>query len=544
MLSIVASEPGAHKVGPIQFDGQLCLVGPSQIALANATRLTCGEVLMSSTAPVAVDLDFATGRGVAICERDTVLTLPCAEEGDVVVNGEVVAPPRGNGRVTLSLPRGRHVFDLPALKPGAEALVKAKAALAEVAALALVAKEPNAAAQPPATRWQWAKAKGAINALAVGRLEANGPAYVVAASADGHVYALTNTGKKAWSFAANSPVNDVLVADLDADGNAEIVAACDNTRVYCLDPLGKKLWEFSNKGFEIKRQLPGEYGTGRYVAGDGEFIVVRAADLDGDGKLEVLAGSNTFKHGARRVFGTLFALSREGQVLWHTYQSGGNPSSLDLADMDGDGRPEIALATGGPTYARSNYLLTPQGEMIHRYRNPYGPERIRFVRPGANAAPMIVTADERSGVVSAFDAVEPFGRKWTFPTGAFRVAALVAVDLDGDGAQEAVVVTLDGDVYAFRIGDGRVLWRATVAAPLSAACLVPGASPRIVVGASDGTLARVSATGAVAMLGSVGAGVRSLCVGDLDGDAAAAVVVGTDRAQVLVLGELRGGTGR
>jgi len=251
----------------------------------------------------------------------------------------------------------------------------------------------------------------------------------------------------------------------------------------------------------------------------------------------VLAGSKTFKHGAHRVFGTLFALSCDGKVLWHTYQSGGNPSSLDLADVDGDGRPEIALATGGPTYARSNYLLTPQGEMVHRYRNPYGPERICFVRQSAGSPRMLVTADERSGAVSAFDAAEPFGKKWTFPTAAFRVAAVEAVDLDGDGAQEAVVVTLDGDVYAFRIGAGRVLWRASVPAPLSAACVVPSTTPSIVVGGLDGTLARVSPAGAVTVLGKAAAGVRSLLAADVDGDGAAEVVVGTDRGQVLVLGE-------
>ena len=55
------------------------------------------------------------------------------------------------------------------------------------------------------------------------------------------------------------------------------------------------------------------------------------------------------------------------------------------------------------------------------------------------------------------------------------------------------------------------------------------------IGGIDGTVARVSASGSVALLGKVGAGVRCLSAADVDGDGIAEVVAGTDAGDVWVV---------
>ena len=516
------------------FEAALCIIAPTRFAAANAQSLVCGQRLMQSSAPVSVDLDLRTGRGVALCETDVTLSLPCGDGGSVLLDGVTVEVVRSDGYARLFLLPGRHVLDLPPLLADAGLLTEARAALDGLAQPASAAAEakPAPPSEEPATAWKWQDAKGAINAVAAGPLESEGEPHVAVASADGTLYMLSPAGKKIWHFSPGKPLNDVLIDDLDGDGESEIVTCCDNYRVYCLDREGKVKWEFNNQRIEIRRQLPGEYGVGRYIPPEGEFIIARAADLDGDGKKEVVAGSKTFQHGSRRVFGTLFAIAHDGKVVWHTYQSGGNPSALDIVDVDGNGRPEIAVATGGPTYARSNYLLTSQGQLIHRYGNPYGPELIRFVRLDASRTPVLVTADERSGAVSVFETASPYSRKWAFPTGAFKVVGLEAVDTDGDGAEEAVVVTLDGDVYAFNgKTPGRLLWRRTIDGPLAAACRVPGETETtpsaIAVGGINGTLALVSRAG-ISVLGKTGRGVRRLTAHDINGDGVAELLVGLE----------------
>lgn len=539
MLSFAAGSSTKTQLrDDLTFEAAMCVIAPTRFAAANARSIVCGEKLMQSTAPVSVDLDLRTGKGVALCETDVTLSLPCGDGGPAILDGETVEVERSDGLAHLSLPPGRHVLDLPPVPADSELLAETRAALDALTqpASAVAEGKPAPVPEEPATVWKWQGAKGAVNALATGPLESEGLPHVAVASADGTLYMLSPEGKKVWHFSPGKPLNDVLIDDLDGDGEAEIVTCCDNYRVYCLSSEGNTKWELNNQKFEIRRRLPGEYGVSRYVPAEGEFIIARVVDLDGDGRKEVIAGSKTFQHGSHRVFGTLFAIAHDGKILWHTYQSGGNPTSLDIADADGNGRPEIALATGGPTYARSNYLLTAKGQLIHRYGNPYGPELIRFIRSDASRPPTLVSADERSGVVSAFDAVPPYSKKWAFPTGAFKIVGLEAVDIDGDGAEEAMVATLDGDVYAFSEGTpDRLLWRRTLNHPLSAACIVPGraeaAPPAVAVGSIDGTLALVSHT-SMSILGKTGNKVRCLSAHDINGDGVTEVLVGSENGHV------------
>ena len=557
MLSFAGTSLADRKLGEdVAFRAAACVITPSRFAAANADLVVCGEQLFKSDRPVSIELDLTSGLGAAVCDAPAVLWLPCREDGPILLDGVEIQAERGEGLVKLAVAAGRHVFELPPFGPDHDLFASITRPLL---ALAWPSKpSPDAALATDAsqlgfsrealTLWKWKGAAGRINAIAAAPLKPKARPHIAVASADGALYLLSDTGKTAWSFRPGRPLNDVVVADLDRDGKAEIVTCCDDYRVYCLDAAGKKKWEFNNQKFEIKRQLPGEYGVGRYVPGAGEFIIVRAVDLDGDGTKEVLAGSNTFRHGRHRVFGTLFALAHDGKVLWHTYQSGGNPSSLDFGDVDGDGRIEIALATGGPTYARSNYLLSAQGELIHRYRNPYGPEHIRFVRVDSSGRASLVTADERTGMISVFDAAAPYTRKWTFPTGAFKVQALHAADLDGDGTEEAVVITLDGSVYALNAkAPGRMLWRRALDRPLAAACVIPAANkeslPLICVGGVDGSLALVSPSG-VRALGRAAGAIQCMTAADIDGDGQAEPVAATEDGQVWVLKLPAGATAR
>ncbi len=63
---------------------------------------------------------------------------------------------------------------------------------------------------------------------------------------------------------------------------------------------------------------------------------VSAADLAGDGRLELVFGSEK---------GVFYVLSPEGQALWHENVEGGISHPPVIADLDGDGASELIVAT-------------------------------------------------------------------------------------------------------------------------------------------------------------------------------------------------------
>jgi hypothetical protein len=207
-----------------------------------------------------------------------------------------------------------------------------------------------------------------------------------------------------WTGSPIQPAHDQilstpLVGDLDQDGSPDVVivthdkgdGACDTGHAYL-------------------RALDGKTGQEKWAAGvdaykDAARVALcrnpALADLDGDGKPEIIAA---------RFGGGLVALHGDGSLFWTstladtftpytTYLQG--LSSISVANMDGDGKPEIVV--GGT----------------------------------------IFNAD---GSLRAGNGLENLGSN-----GVFGASSIIA-DIDGDGIQDAV-----GGSQAFDI-EGKAIW--------------------------------------------------------------------------------------
>ncbi|MEW6269719.1 MAG: PASTA domain-containing protein [Thermodesulfobacteriota bacterium] len=126
------------------------------------------------------------------------------------------------------------------------------------------------------------------------------------------------------------------------------------------------------------------------------------ADLDGDGEVEIVSGSDVFK--------------RVGGVWQLDWQSTFEPASVAVADLDGDGTSEVVQYQFGIGGTRSE---TDSGILVYAHDGTL----IRRIPVNRNHV--------TSGLVSIGDA-------------------------DGDGAPDILHVS-DGLVYVFR-ADGRLLW--------------------------------------------------------------------------------------
>jgi hypothetical protein len=222
-------------------------------------------------------------------------------------------------------------------------------------------------------------------------------------------------------------------------------------------PAALKLWRKRGDGFERETVWETNFG--------GKFSRMRdaeLADLDGDGALELAVA--THDQGVVAVVkpqpGGGFAVSeldREADTFVH---------EIEVGDLDGDGVREVYATPSEPNRLDG----TPQPGKVVRYVPQRGEGRSVVADLGQRHAKEILVADVdgdgRDELYVSVEAAEGGDleiRRYdagTDPAGGVRVATLqdsmcrflVAADFDGDGRQELVAAAKDSGVWLLRPG--------------------------------------------------------------------------------------------
>ncbi len=469
-------------------------LAPDEVCFAGLTSFGGDEPILQADKPIDLSIDLRTGMVTINATEPTELQV-----GGLLTGRDVAA--------NLQLEAKKH--EMP-VKTDTTAFAALAAAVRDIITQAAKMAPGSVEVQRPEyshkllQQWAFQVPEGddiSVRTLESADLDGDGTAEVFAGTGDGRLFCINPDGKQRWELAlepgseGKSAVNDVTVADL-GDGPRVLVAS-DDQYLHCLDAAGKELWKFTGTGIECTNQAPGELGIGRYIEGDGEMMVVEAADLNADGTKEIIVGSRTFMHGNRRVFGTIWCLDSSGSLQWHLYQSGGWITSISVVDGNGDGQMEILFGTRGGPYGRSTYVCDNQGKLIVHHGGPYGEKYVNAGPVGADGALRILRLEHRDGTLNVYDPADKYRQKWAYRAGGLSAVGPEVTDLNRDGAAEILVGSDAGNLFCLNEADQPLTWRVNLAEPLSAIGIaqLAGNASQVLVGTSMGGIHIVSGDG-------------------------------------------------
>jgi len=247
---------------------------------------------------------------------------------------------------------------------------------------------------------------------------------VLVSSNDGIIRCLNGTtGELVWASqcSGSGNWNDYpTVADLNGDGQPEIIAIAGTVNVF--DSNGSKIWE---KGINA--------GT-----------LPAVADINKDGKLEI----------AFNTHGQLKVLSHDGeQLVYHGFGSGGGPMGVPtIANITGDGSLEIIIANhlGIFVFDSTGNILWEERSYDLRASSP------AVADINGDGKPEIVAVSLDDGVVYSFD--KDGNLLWDSSEGKLKTfSSPVIADIDGDGELEIVLGPDEGWISCFD-SEGKKIW--------------------------------------------------------------------------------------
>lgn len=219
----------------------------------------------------------------------------------------------------------------------------------------------------------------------------------------------------AWTWPDANEGANLTIADVDQDGSPDVLVVNNAREVVALDDKGVEKWR-----------------SGSYMADIMFYMQTAAADLDGDGDIEVIV-DGVMLDGATGAW--LATLTRRDAYRTPV-----------LADLDGDGRLEIILGTE---------VFDADGHLLWDGDLPGGMVFGAVFDADGDGAPEVLMTNADLVTLYAADGT----RLRDLPQWTNRLGPPCVADFDGDGGPE-IGLANGGELTVIEV-DGTPLWTAT-----------------------------------------------------------------------------------
>jgi len=292
----------------------------------------------------------------------------------------------------------------------------------------------------------------------VADIDNDGKPEIIFGTQTGYVYAIENGWRVDWKCKINAPDTYMSpeLGDINGDGNYEVIVSSDN------------IFESNNSGLRIIDKDGNLIAEWKNPEGGFPLGEARAADINGDGKDEILVGLL----GDDKRGNDLYALSyNDGGIktLWkyQAYSWVQYPSAV--ADINNDGKSEIIFTS----HDMCIYCLNSDGNLIWKYVTKGGLQPIYpggFRRLLFNPTVYDVNDDGYKEIIvtaclydkpnwSAVYCLDHNGKLiWKFEPGHSIFGPVAIGDLDNDGKVDMVFGDINGTIYALK-NNGKLLWK-------------------------------------------------------------------------------------
>jgi hypothetical protein len=259
-----------------------------------------------------------------------------------------------------------------------------------------------------------------------------------------------------------------------------------------------------------------------YTTGDGVLSSPAVADVDEDGQLEVVIGSDD---------GKIYCLNSTGGKEWD-YSTIYTHSCPSVADVDGDGHFEILVGSYGDNkvYCLNVTGGTPNIQWSYTTGGAiYSSPCVADVDNDFQQEVLVGSQDNKTYCLTKNGLC-----KWSYTTGYWVFSSPCVADIDGDGALEVLFGSRDKCLYCLN-STGYLRWRYNTTGPIfSSPCVADidhDGSPEVLIGSDTGKVYCLNVTAGTPRLQwsyTTGNVVRSSpCVADLEGDGKLEVLVGS-----------------
>jgi hypothetical protein len=246
------------------------------------------------------------------------------------------------------------------------------------------------------------------------------------------------------SFGAGSSPASVAVADVNGDGKPDLIVANagNNTVSVLLDSTAPGAITPS-----FATQLT-------FATGSSPFSVT-AADVNGDGKPDLIVaniGDNTV---SVLLNTTATGATTPSFASQQTFATGNEPISVTAADVNGDGRPDLIVADGnGATVSvllntTAPGAVTPSFAGQQTFATGNQPSSVTVADLNGDGRPDLIVANTEDATVSVLlntaapGATTPsFATQQTFAVGSLP-QSVTAADVNGDGKPDLIVANTE-----------------------------------------------------------------------------------------------------